>query len=148
MPAARKIQNGLYRKWKAREPLRHFNAATIIQSKIRYVLAQIELQRRKVGFIRKKNNIFGKMYKLHSIFEKVERQTKDRLYHPQGDMYLQDDIDLGRFLSRLGLRSLTNTFMKRNVNDLQSLFSLCNFNGKKIQKRKKNVHRVYGKHCS
>jgi hypothetical protein len=128
-PAARKIQNGLYRAWKAREPLRHAAAATVIQCRWRCKLSKREKRRRRKGLRRRNDNQYGDQRKLWSVFQKVERQTRDRLYHPMGDMYLKDDVDIGRWVSRLGLRSLTSVLTRRGVENLQSLYALCGFGG-------------------
>ena len=128
-PAARRIQNHLYRAWKSREPARHFAAATVVQCKWRLKAAKRERRRRRKGWNRRETNQYGTHRKLWSVFQAVERQTRDRLYHPSGDMFLKDDIDLGRWISRLGLRSLKNVLSRRGLKDLQSMYALCGFGG-------------------
>jgi hypothetical protein len=112
-PAAITIQNHLYRAWKSREPLRRARAATIVQCRWKCRLAYRERLRRRKGMKRKNNNKYGSLHKLWSIFDQVSLETNKRFYHPLGDMHLSDDIQLNRFLSRLGLRSLHSTMQRR-----------------------------------
>lgn len=132
-PAARAIQNSLYRAWKAREPLRQAHAATVIQCRWRCILSRQERRRRKRGMARRNANPYGDKRKLWAVFEKVMSQTVKRMYHPSDDMGLEDDMDLGRFLARLGLRTLKSQFSRRGVEDLQSLYAVCGFAGTKTE---------------
>eukprot|EP00943_MAST-04B_sp_MAST-4B-sp1_P007749 g7749.t1 len=98
-PAIRRIQ-GMYRAWKRREPIRHYNAAQIIQMCWRRHASRNELSRRFKGLDRKNENRFGHFSEVSLVITATIAQTED-IYDP----YMESNhMAFDLWMTRLGLK--------------------------------------------
>ena len=118
-PAVRRIQ-GMYRAWKRREPVRHFNASRIIQMSRRRFAARKELERRFKGLDRKNANRFGHFDDVTLVITAMVAQT-EHIYDPYAE---GNHMDLDLWMIRLGLKKHLAQVRRRGVDTLRKLYTL------------------------